>query len=113
MELGSLVAQAYRGTRQSVSAEMPQPPRDEAANPAGAAAAEFVRTLRESDATAMQSMTGSGDPHALVQALSQAELAVAEELLDAQPEMGALDRYARDQVLAVKHLVITLHVPEP
>ncbi|PYE84579.1 flagellar hook-basal body complex protein FliE [Pseudoroseicyclus aestuarii] len=76
MELGSLVAQAYRGTRQSVSAEMPQPPRDEAANPAGAAAAEFVRTLRESDATAMQSMTGSGDPHALVQALSQAELAV-------------------------------------
>ena len=43
---------------------------------AAAAIGDFAQTLRESEAIAMQSMTGDADPHALVQALAQTELAV-------------------------------------
>lgn len=38
--------------------------------------AQFANTLRTTEATAVQSMTSSSDPHALVQALAQTELAV-------------------------------------
>lgn len=38
--------------------------------------ADFTNTLRASEQTAVQSMTEGGDPHALVQALAQTELAV-------------------------------------
>ena len=47
--------------------------------PGGAAAGlarDFAATLKEGENLAMQSMTGEADPHALVQALAQAELAV-------------------------------------
>ncbi|MGX9352315.1 flagellar hook-basal body complex protein FliE [Shimia sp. W99] len=37
---------------------------------------DFAATLREGEQVAMQSMTGDADPHALVQALAQTELAV-------------------------------------
>lgn len=37
---------------------------------------EFAETLRAGEKAAMGSMTGSVDPHALVQALAQTELAV-------------------------------------
>lgn len=37
---------------------------------------DFAATLRQGEETAMASMTGDADPHALVQALAQTELAV-------------------------------------
>ena len=39
-------------------------------------AKDFAATLREGEATAMEAMTGDADPHSLVQALAQTELAV-------------------------------------
>ncbi|EPX84156.1 Flagellar hook-basal body protein [Rubellimicrobium thermophilum DSM 16684] len=50
----------------------------EPGEPGGALGAlgDFARTLAEGERTAMAAMTGQADPHALVQALSQAELAV-------------------------------------
>lgn len=38
--------------------------------------AGFAETLSAQEATAMQAMTGGADPHALVEALAQTELAV-------------------------------------
>lgn len=52
------------------------------ASPAGAghsfgkAARDFAQTLAAGEAEAMNALTGTADPHALVQALSQSELAV-------------------------------------
>ncbi|HBS49939.1 MAG TPA: flagellar hook-basal body protein FliE [Rhodobacteraceae bacterium] len=40
------------------------------------AAADFAETLRHSEQLAQSAMTGDADPHALVQALAQTELAV-------------------------------------
>ncbi|WGW04664.1 flagellar hook-basal body complex protein FliE [Tropicibacter oceani] len=40
------------------------------------AAQDFVGTLREAEQTAQQNMAGDADPHALVEALAQSELAV-------------------------------------
>ncbi|CRL12409.1 flagellar hook-basal body complex protein FliE [Phaeobacter italicus] len=37
---------------------------------------EFNNTLQQSEQTSVTAMTGNGDPHALVQALAQTELAV-------------------------------------
>ncbi len=42
----------------------------------GKAAGSFVETLQHSENTAMAAMAGGADPHALVQALAQTELAV-------------------------------------
>ena len=39
-------------------------------------AKDFASTLQEGEQIAMQSITGDADPHALVQALAQTELAV-------------------------------------
>jgi flagellar hook-basal body complex protein FliE len=66
----TLVAQNYAATK-TVTA--PEP------NSGGglmAAAQDFAQTLRMSEQTAMQSMTQGADPHTLVQALAQTELAV-------------------------------------
>ncbi|MGR3821057.1 MAG: flagellar hook-basal body complex protein FliE [Salipiger marinus] len=41
-----------------------------------AAAEEFQQTLLQAETTASAAMTGDADPHALVQALAQSELAV-------------------------------------
>jgi flagellar hook-basal body complex protein FliE len=38
--------------------------------------ADFENTLRHSENTSIKAMTGAADPHALVQALAQTELAV-------------------------------------
>lgn len=38
--------------------------------------ADFAQTLAEGEATAKSAMTGNADPHALVHALAQTELAV-------------------------------------
>ncbi|MCE8007149.1 flagellar hook-basal body complex protein FliE [Aestuariivita sp.] len=40
------------------------------------AAEDFANTLRESETLAKDAMSGNADPHALVQALAQTELAV-------------------------------------
>ncbi|WP_417523438.1 flagellar hook-basal body complex protein FliE [Marinovum sp.] len=37
---------------------------------------DFAQTLQEAEATAKSAMVGDADPHALVQALAQSELAV-------------------------------------
>jgi flagellar hook-basal body complex protein FliE len=42
----------------------------------GTMARDFAATLRESEELATEAMTGKADPHALVQALAQTELAV-------------------------------------
>lgn len=39
-------------------------------------ALDFAETLRQSEATAKAAMVGDADPHSLVQALAQSELAV-------------------------------------
>jgi flagellar hook-basal body complex protein FliE len=43
---------------------------------AGTAFAEFAQTLQRAERTAADAMVGKADPHALVEALSQSELAV-------------------------------------
>lgn len=59
-----------------------RPATEPASAPGGIASAatglarDFAATLREGETVAVQSMTGEADPHALVQALAQAELAV-------------------------------------
>lgn len=53
---------------------------DPAGNTAGAAlrgaALDFAETLKQGENAALSAMTGDADPHALVQALVQTELAV-------------------------------------
>ncbi len=73
-------ARLYRG------AAAPDPsasgPGNRASNPgsfsgtAGAAFRNFAETLHHAERTAQDAMVGRADPHALVEALSQSELAV-------------------------------------
>jgi flagellar hook-basal body complex protein FliE len=71
MELTALVAQNYAASKVATA------PDTGASGAAFAAAAQdFMATLRASETVAMQSMTAGADPHALVQALAQTELAV-------------------------------------
>ena len=73
MEITStLVAKAYEANRPATAPN----PTTEATNAFGQAAAGFVETLKQSEQTAMTAMGGGADPHALVQALAQTELAV-------------------------------------
>jgi len=46
------------------------------ANPMGQAADSFVDALAQADRTAVDSLRGEADPHALVEALAQSQLAV-------------------------------------
>jgi flagellar hook-basal body complex protein FliE len=70
----SAVANAYSASRQATA---PQPGTTGGAGKAFASLAEdFASTLQHSETTAMQSMTSGADPHALVEALAQTELAV-------------------------------------
>lgn len=67
----NLVAQAYSANRPATA---PDP-----ASTGGAfaqVAKGFVETLQHSEDTAMAAMSGGADPHALVQALAQTELAI-------------------------------------
>lgn len=68
----TLVAQQYAANR---SATAPQPGA-EGGTAFGKVAQDFAATLQNSEQVAMASMTGGADPHALVQALAQTELAV-------------------------------------
>lgn len=63
---------------QKYAASLPvmEPNPDVAGNGITQAAKDFADTLRETEFTAQAAMTGGADPHALVQALAQSELAV-------------------------------------
>lgn len=69
----SLAARSYGAARPLTS------PETDAGGPAatlGRAAENFAQVLQRAESTAQQAMTGNADPHALVSALSEAQLAV-------------------------------------
>lgn len=68
----SLVASQYAANKTATAPD----PSATGASPVERAAKSFVSTLQESESTAMAAMSGGADPHALVQALAQTELAV-------------------------------------
>lgn len=64
-------AQGYASSRPAT-----QPGTESGNSMFGQMAADFADTLAQSEAIAQQAMIGDVDPHALVQALAQTELAV-------------------------------------
>ncbi|MCC6006191.1 MAG: flagellar hook-basal body complex protein FliE [Rhodobacteraceae bacterium] len=76
MNLSPLAAaQAYAGTR-ALTRPDPAPGAGPETGPLAAAATHFAATLARGEDTARAVMAGRADPHALVQALSEAELAI-------------------------------------
>ena len=74
MEIRSpIAAQNYAVARPATA---PSPGSETAGEALNNAAKDFVSTLQEAETTALSVMSGNADPHALVQALSQTELAV-------------------------------------
>jgi flagellar hook-basal body complex protein FliE len=71
MDITSIVAQNYAAGKAATA-----PEQGTVSNGFVAAFDSFKATLDASEATAMQSMTNGTDPHALVTALAQTELAV-------------------------------------
>lgn len=67
----SLVAQNYAASKSATA-----PTEKTGGNDFLNAAQDFITTLHDSENTAMAAMTSGADPHALVQALAQTELAV-------------------------------------
>ncbi|MEM9970755.1 MAG: flagellar hook-basal body complex protein FliE [Pseudomonadota bacterium] len=63
-------AQGYAAAKQKTGASQ------DAENPLARAAKDFGATLNEADTTATAAMTGGADPHALVEALANSQLAV-------------------------------------
>ncbi|SLN31922.1 flagellar hook-basal body complex protein FliE [Pseudooctadecabacter jejudonensis] len=73
MEITSrLVADAYAANKPATAPD----PSNSIGATFGSIAASFSETLQTSESTAMAAMTTGADPHALVQALAQTELAV-------------------------------------
>lgn len=70
MDVSSLVAQNYAASKTATA------PDGVGGNAIFGAAQDFMTTLQESENTAIAAMTTGTDPHALVQALAQTELAV-------------------------------------
>ena len=68
--ISTLAARGYDAARSIAKPEPAEP------GPAARAAADFAQTLARGEETAKATMTGGADAHALVQALSQTELAV-------------------------------------
>jgi len=74
MDIRSFTApQGYAAAR---PATQPEPRATTAADGLKSVANDFAATLQQSENIALASMTGDADPHALVQALAQTELAV-------------------------------------
>lgn len=71
MDLGSLVSRHYAASRPATT-----PGESGAGATLASAAQDFAATLAQGERQAMAAMQGGGDPHALVQSLAQAELAV-------------------------------------
>lgn len=57
-------------------ATQPEPGQASAEETAAGVIRDFAQTMRESEEVTKAAMTGDADPHALVQALAQTELAV-------------------------------------
>lgn len=71
MDISALVAQNYAASKNATA------PEDGGGGVAFMGAAkDFMATLQASETTALQAMTSGADPHALVEALAQTELAV-------------------------------------
>jgi flagellar hook-basal body complex protein FliE len=68
----SFATQGYTGARPATAAA----PADGPASGAARLAESFAETLHRGEQTAKAAMTGGADPHALVQALAETELAV-------------------------------------
>ena len=72
MELSALsAAQGYTASRPAT-----RPGAGSAGTAFGNVMADFAQTLAQGEAAAKQAMVGGADPHTLVQALAQTELAV-------------------------------------
>jgi len=71
MNISSLVAQNYAASKTATAPEV-----GSSGNAFLGAAQDFMSTIKASENTAMQAMTSGADPHALVEALAQTELAV-------------------------------------
>ncbi|MFK7744686.1 MAG: flagellar hook-basal body complex protein FliE [Roseobacter sp.] len=69
----STAIQSYELARPATE---PMPETSSMAQAMGQVAKDFATTLAETEQVAKQSMIGDADPHALVQALAQTELAV-------------------------------------
>ena len=69
----SLAAGAYAQARSQIAAPSEKP---ESAEGFAAAVQDFAGTLQEGEMQARAAMTGGADPHSLVMALAQTELAV-------------------------------------
>ena len=72
---GSIAAKAYAATRPA-TAPKPVPDGQAAGDGFAKLAGDFAATLANGEATAKATMTGGADPHALVVALAQTELAI-------------------------------------
>lgn len=70
MDISAIVAQNYAAGKTATA------PDASSGNAVFGAAQDFMTTLRTSESAAMSAMTSGADPHALVQALAQTELAV-------------------------------------
>ncbi len=74
MDIRSLTAaQSYAGARPATQAD---PDHQGVAHGLRSSFQDFAATLQHSEQVAQSSMVGQADPHALVQALAQTELAV-------------------------------------
>jgi len=69
----SLAAQQYAATRPATA---PKTEGGRAAEAFGKVASDFAATLQQGEDVAKAAMTGGADPHSLVTALAQTELAV-------------------------------------
>lgn len=69
----TFAARSYGAARPVTS---PDPATEGPAATLGRAAESFAQVLERADATAQQTMAGEADPHALVGALSEAQMAV-------------------------------------
>ncbi len=69
----TLAAQQYAATRPATA---PKAQPDGPGADFSKVASDFANTLRQGEETAAAAMTGDADPHALVQALAQTELAI-------------------------------------
>lgn len=76
MDLNAAFAARGYGAARPLTAPDPTGNPEGARTPAGRFAETFAQTLAQADLRAQEAMIGSGDPHALVAALSEAQLAV-------------------------------------
>ncbi|MFY9212041.1 MAG: flagellar hook-basal body complex protein FliE [Aestuariivita sp.] len=74
MDIHNLTAAGKYAAARPVTEALPS--QNSATDAFSNAAQDFANTLKQSEVLAKEAMTGTADPHALVQALAQAELAV-------------------------------------